>query len=83
MNQCTNKVVGSCMKIEVQGLVFSCFRTFTHTGLAALLFQPAWMLHVAVRVDVWVFLIDVAVSSSVTALSAHFRAQIMLLSSSA
>lgn len=44
-----------------------------------MLFQPAWMLHVAVRVDVWVFLIDVAVISSVNALSANVMAQIMLV----
>lgn len=50
-----------------------------HAGLSALLFQPAWMLSVALRVDVWVFLIDVAVNSSVTALSANLMAQIMLV----
>lgn len=41
--------------------------------------QLAWMLPVAVRVDVWMFLIGAAVNSSVTALSANLMAQIMLV----
>lgn len=78
MNHCTNEIFASrCsfLKPGVQAKVdVWSLQDLFHAGLAALPVQPAWMLPAAVRVDVWVFLIDTAVHSSVTALSADLMA---------